>query len=79
MVNEAGSDIKDVVVGTDMYSVLDGADALAILTEWSEFRLADLKQVAARLGNSTVVDCRNLFEPADVRSHHLNYEGIGSL
>jgi len=79
MVPETGDDIAGVHVVTDMYDALDGADALAVLTEWSEFRLADLKQVASRLGSGTVVDCRNLFEPADIRAHHLTYEGIGSL
>ena len=79
MVADPGSDIEGVELATDMYSVLEGADALAILTEWSEFRLADLQDVATRLGGGTVVDCRNLFDPADVRSHKLKYEGIGSL
>lgn len=79
MVNESGSDLVGVEVVSDMYSAVSGADALAVLTEWSEFRLADLRRVAQELGSGTVVDCRNLFEPGDVRAHHLHYEGIGSL
>ncbi|MBU6232974.1 MAG: UDP-glucose/GDP-mannose dehydrogenase family protein [Acidobacteria bacterium] len=79
MVHEAGSDLTGVEIVRDMYSAVTGADALAVLTEWSEFRLADLRRVAAELGTGTLVDCRNLFEPADVRSYRLHYEGIGSL
>ena len=79
MVHEVGPDIEGVQIVSDMYEALEGADALAVLTEWSEFRLADLKKVSSMLGSATLVDCRNLFEPADVRAHHLTYEGIGSL
>ena len=79
MVSEIGDDIRGVQLASDMYEVLTGADALAILTEWAEFRLADLPRVHSLLGSHTVVDCRNVFEPQDVRSHRLRYEGIGSL
>jgi UDPglucose 6-dehydrogenase len=79
MVNKPDNDLAGVEIVGDMYSAVSGADALAVLTEWSEFRLADLRRVAQELGSGTVVDCRNLFEPGDIRSHHLQYEGIGSL
>jgi UDPglucose 6-dehydrogenase len=79
MVKVIGDDIRGVELYDDKYDVLKNADALAILTEWSEFRLADLAKVQSVLGAGAVVDCRNIFEPHDVRSHRLRYEGIGSL
>lgn len=79
MVTEVGDDIRGVEITSDMYDALAGADALAVLTEWEEFRVADLTKVKSLLGSGAVVDCRNVFEPHDVRSHQLRYEGIGSL
>lgn len=79
MVSEVSEDIQGVQLSSDKYEVLRNADALAILTEWTEFRLADLEKVRSILDTGALIDCRNIFEPQDVRSHGLRYEGIGSL
>jgi UDPglucose 6-dehydrogenase len=79
MVTESGSDLAGVEIVTDLYDVLQGADVLAILTEWNDFRLADLERVRAELGQPSIVDCRNLLDPGTVRVNGLRYEGIGSL
>lgn len=79
MVSEVSEDIRGVHLLSDKYEALSNANALAILTEWTEFRLADLEKAHSILGTGAVIDCRNIFEPQDVRSHGLRYEGIGSL
>ena len=54
-----------------------GADVLAILTEWPEFRGLDLEATAGAMRGRAVVDARNLLEPAEVRSAGLTYDGVG--
>jgi len=61
----------------DDYSLLDGADALVILTEWQEFRDPDFAQIKKRLKNPVIFDGRNLFEPADMRALGFTYVCIG--
>ncbi|MDD5087359.1 MAG: UDP-glucose/GDP-mannose dehydrogenase family protein [bacterium] len=61
----------------DSYSLLDGADALLIMTEWQEFRDPDLKDVKRRLKNPLIFDGRNLFEPEHMRAAGFEYHCIG--
>ena len=56
---------------------LDGADALIIVTEWKEFRSADLNVIKNKLKNPLVFDGRNLYDPQIVRSQGLQYFPIG--
>jgi UDPglucose 6-dehydrogenase len=59
------------------YEALDGADALAICTEWNEFRSPDFDEIRRRLRQPIVFDGRNLYEPATMRRHGLEYYPIG--
>ncbi len=56
---------------------LDGADALAIVTEWKAFRSPDFEEMRRRLATPAVFDGRNLYEPAAVRAAGLEYHPIG--
>src|SRR5450830_579405 len=56
---------------------LDGADALAIVTEWKAFRSPDFDQVKARLKQPVIFDGRNLFEPGIMTEIGIEYHGIG--
>jgi len=58
-------------------AALEGADALAIVTEWQEFRSPDFAAVRARLKTPAIFDGRNLYDPATVKSHGLEYYSIG--
>ena len=55
----------------------DGADALAVVTEWLEFRSPDFEWLARALTRKAVFDGRNLYDPATVRAAGLAYFGIG--
>jgi len=55
----------------------EGADVLAVVTEWLEFRSPDFEWLAATLKSRAVFDGRNLYEPATVRAAGLAYFGIG--
>lgn len=58
-------------------AALEGAEALIIVTEWRQFRGADLDDIRARLKRPLIFDGRNIFEPAVVRARGLEYHGIG--
>jgi UDPglucose 6-dehydrogenase len=68
---------KDLVLTEGAEQALDGADALAIVTEWQEFRSPDFDLVRERLRHPVVFDGRNLYDPALVKSFGLEYFGIG--
>jgi len=55
----------------------DGADALAVVTEWLEFRSPDFEWLGRALKRKAVFDGRNLYDPATVRAAGLTYFGIG--
>jgi UDPglucose 6-dehydrogenase len=56
---------------------LKGADVLAIVTEWQEFRSPDFPQIRKTLKTPAIFDGRNLYDPATVSSHGLEYYPIG--
>ena len=59
------------------YDALEGADALAIVTEWQEFRSPEFTQLKATLNDSVVFDGRNLYEPETLSHFGLAYYAIG--
>jgi UDPglucose 6-dehydrogenase len=56
---------------------LDDADALVIVTEWKEFRVPVFEDIKAKLKSPVIFDGRNLYSPAQVRSHGIEYFAIG--
>jgi len=60
-------------------AALVGADALAIVTEWKEFRSPDFARIASTLKTPVIFDGRNLYEPRDVRDCGIDYQPIGRV
>lgn len=58
-------------------AAVTGADALVIVTEWTEFRSPDFEALRRALRQPLLFDGRNLFDPAQVRAAGLEYFGIG--
>lgn len=58
---------------------LEGADVLAVVTEWLEFRSPDFAALARTLKAGALFDGRNLYDPAAVRQAGLTYHGIGRV
>ena len=56
---------------------LDGADALAIMTEWTQFRTPDFQEVRQRLARPVIFDGRNLYNPQTVADAGFTYHSIG--
>jgi UDPglucose 6-dehydrogenase len=70
-------DRADLVLAASATEALDGADALAIVTEWQEFRSPDFDAMRATLKSPVIFDGRNLYDPALVKRFGLKYYGIG--
>jgi UDPglucose 6-dehydrogenase len=67
----------DLVYCPSMEGALDGADALAIVTEWREFRSPDFDALKAALASPVIFDGRNLYDPAVMHRFGFTYYGIG--
>jgi UDPglucose 6-dehydrogenase len=59
------------------YGALEGADGLAIVTEWQEFRRPDFEVMRRLLRAPVIFDGRNLYEPATLAGHGFTYYAIG--
>ncbi len=59
------------------YDTLEGADVLAIVTEWNEFRTPDFNVIRKKLRCPAIFDGRNLFDPDKMRRLGFLYSGIG--
>jgi UDPglucose 6-dehydrogenase len=62
---------------TQQYDALDSADALAIVTEWNEFRTPAFGAMLKRLRAPLIFDGRNLYDPVRMRELGWQYFGIG--
>jgi UDPglucose 6-dehydrogenase len=63
----------------DEYEVLDGADALIIVTEWKEFRNPDFDRIKELLKQPVIFDGRNLYDPAFMRAQGFIHFSIGRV
>jgi UDPglucose 6-dehydrogenase len=59
------------------YGCLEQADALAIVTEWNEFRNPDFEVISRLLRQPVIFDGRNLYDPARMAALGFTYHGIG--
>jgi UDPglucose 6-dehydrogenase len=79
-IHEAKRILKDnaaVTFADGPMAALEGADALAIVTEWKEFRSPDFAAIKAKLKQPAIFDGRNLYDPRMVREQGFNYQPIG--
>ncbi|MEP6792833.1 MAG: UDP-glucose/GDP-mannose dehydrogenase family protein [Saprospiraceae bacterium] len=61
----------------DMYDVLEGADALAIVTEWNEFRTPDFQKMKTLMKTPSIFDGRNIYDLDDIPEQGFFYSSIG--
>lgn len=62
---------------TDLYEALVNVDAVALMTEWSEFHLPDFNRMAELMKGKVIFDGRNIYDPAQLRKLGFTYFGIG--
>lgn len=75
--SEARKYLDDIEWSEDAYGVMQGADALLILTEWNEFRALDLGRTRKLLRKPLVIDLRNIYTPAEMTSAGFEYHSVG--
>ncbi len=71
------TEVKNINYSKDKYESLEKSDALVIVTDWKEFRTADLNQVAKTIKDKVIFDGRNLFTPSFVKEYGLTYVCLG--
>ncbi|MFA5040115.1 MAG: UDP-glucose/GDP-mannose dehydrogenase family protein [Bdellovibrionales bacterium] len=76
-VKEASKLLKNVLWCKNPYETMQGADAVAILTEWNEFRALDLEMMKALLKAPVMIDLRNIYKPEEIRAAGFTYVSIG--
>ena len=69
--------LEEIEVVDDPYAAAEGAEVLAVLTEWDEFRWLDIDKVADVMIGRQVVDARNLLDRAALARRGFEYQGIG--
>ena len=67
----------DLVLCADAHHALEGADALAIITEWKAFWSPDFAMIAQELKAKVLFDGRNIYDPKAVEAAGIAYYGIG--
>ncbi|HEX2920893.1 MAG TPA: UDP-glucose/GDP-mannose dehydrogenase family protein [Bacteroidales bacterium] len=67
----------EIEYASDPYDAATGADAIALVTEWSEFHLPDFAKLSGLLKNKIIFDGRNIYNPAELRGSGFTYIGIG--
>jgi UDPglucose 6-dehydrogenase len=66
-----------ITYSNNQYEILKGADALAIVTEWNEYRTPDFERIKTLLNRPLIFDGRNLYEPSRIRETGFEYLPIG--
>jgi UDPglucose 6-dehydrogenase len=74
---EADKLLDGVEFLTGPYQCAEGADVLAIITEWNEFRALNLDRLRDTMKTPVIVDLRNIYEPEVMAKHGFTYVGIG--
>ena len=75
---EAYKIFKDrIFLAVDSYEALKGADALAVVTEWNEFRTPDFARMKKLMKTPVIFDGRNIYSQDEVRKLGFTYYGMG--
>jgi UDPglucose 6-dehydrogenase len=61
----------------DMYSAVDGAHALVLVTEWHQYRRPDFPKIFAKMAGKLLVDGRNVWDPVELKELGYRYFGVG--
>ncbi len=69
--------LPGMTFAANAYECVTGADAVAIVTEWDEFRALDLRRIKTLLASPVLVDLRNIYLPEEVTRYGLTYASIG--
>jgi len=66
-----------VIYAGDLYDAVMDADALALLTEWKQFRVPSWRVVAKAMRGNIIIDGRNIYDPVEMAENNFEYHCIG--
>ncbi len=66
-----------ITYSSNQYDILDNADALAVITDWHEYRNPDFERIKESLRQPLIVDGRNLYKPARMQETGIRYIPLG--
>ena len=66
-----------IAYSTNQYEILEGADALVVITDWNEYRNPDFDRIRSALKSPLVVDGRNLYKPEKMAMGGFSYIPLG--
>ncbi len=69
--------LDDVLWCDDAYSLANDTDAIAIITEWNEFRALDLERIHDAMSGNIIVDLRNIYKADEMHEKGFSYTSIG--
>ncbi len=69
--------IDGIDFASDMYHAVDGADLLIVVTDWNEFKEADLGKIKSLMKSPNIIDGRNIYDPEKAKKLGFSYIGVG--
>jgi UDPglucose 6-dehydrogenase len=69
--------LTQIEFAKDAYACVSGADAVALVTEWEQFRALDLKRIHSLMATPIFVDLRNVYRPDEMAAHGFTYTSVG--
>ena len=69
--------LPEITYCKNAYEAAAGADALAVVTEWNEFKYLSFERIASVMAGKHIFDGRNLYNPRKVSACGLIYYGVG--
>jgi UDPglucose 6-dehydrogenase len=75
--DDVPDDLSGLLLRADPYEAARGASVVVVLTEWDDFRWLDFGRILSLMAVGSIVDARNLLDPAAVRRIGFAYNGIG--
>jgi UDPglucose 6-dehydrogenase len=76
-IDQARPLLPGIAFAENAYHCIQDSDAVAIVTEWDEFRALDLRRVRLAMRSPIIIDLRNVYRPADMATHGFTYFGLG--
>ena len=74
---QARKELPDIEYAPDAYACARGADAVVIVTEWTQFRALDLDRLKREMTAPVLIDLRNIYRPSGMAEHGFTYESVG--
>lgn len=73
----ARGEIKDIKYCQNAYETVEDVDLLILVTEWNVFKEIDMQKVKASMKSANLIDCRNIYNPQEIKKLGFNYLSIG--